>query len=102
MLYKNHIAAGETPQEAILAVLTLLRRREPFSEISEDQAKAAALILSRLPGPAYFTQPCIEAEQTRDMRHLTDIENLIHFVQFVKQKAENAPSIPQDADPGSA
>jgi hypothetical protein len=90
MMYKQQIAGGATPQQAILAVLTFLRRREPFSTISEDQAKAAALILSRLPDPAYFTQPCIEAEQTRDMRHL-DVENLIHFVQFVRQKSQNAP-----------
>ena len=86
MMYTERIREGNTAQEAILAVLNFLRRRKPFSALSEDEAKAASMILCKLPDPALFIQVCVQVEQTRDISHLSYFPSLIEFVNYCKEK----------------
>lgn len=86
-LYRRLRADGTTVEAALLEVLTFLRRRSPFDQLTERDAQAAASILSGLADPELFTQVCAQVEASRDVRHLTDSAQLERFVRWANSRS---------------
>jgi hypothetical protein len=82
--YKRRKEAGASTEEAILDVINFLRRRKPFDQITSSEASEAAAVLAELPNPTCFTQVLLQVEQTKDVSHITNIDQLRAFVSFAK------------------
>jgi hypothetical protein len=99
-VYRRHVAAGQTSEQAIGEVLGWLRGRAPFNALSEAEARSAASYLALLHDPELFTMFLCHVESTRDVSLLRNPQELGFRVGHMNAQAGHdtfGPAARQDA-----
>jgi hypothetical protein len=71
---------GATAEQAIFDAIQVLRYREPWTTLSDDDLSAAADILSTLRDPGLFTFVVVEVEESRSLDFIRSPDRLKSFV----------------------